>query len=166
MTRNLFGILSALCWLTAFICGFLPLAWHADQQDFNEKLCDFVLTMKLEYLQFLQLPGFFLVVFFILAMFCRIFYIAYRSAERRRVRTNDPCTEVTTNRERQSLKITKTCTLVAGTFLICWMPFMVTSTIQIYTENLYNETLLNLRTVFTFVAMCNSAMNPVIYAAR
>ena len=171
MTKTTFRVMSAIAWITAFASGFTPMVWYNDMPNFDHKLCDYVITMKLEYLRFMQIPGFFFVTLVIMGMYCKIFYIAYRNKERNTERRRQQSiTSASQNvqqvKEKQSFTITKTCAIVMGTFFSCWLPFQLTVAIQVYTDNIQNDTLINLRTLFTFVAMSNSAMNPIIYAAR
>ena len=170
MTKTKFIVLSITSWVVSFVSGFTPMFWHEEIPNFSEKVCDYVVTCKLEYLQFLQVPMFFVAAFTIMGMYTKIFYIAYknkaRNLRRMRQQSNDPNQTSNDLKQKHAFTITKTCAIVMGSFFVCWLPFMLTVTVQVYTDNLHNETLLNLRTIFTFVAMSNSAMNPIIYAAR
>ena len=60
MTKTTFRVMSSIARVTAFGTGFIPMVWYNDMPNFDNKLCDYVITMKLEYLRFLQIPGFFL----------------------------------------------------------------------------------------------------------
>ena len=172
MTKKTFRIISAITWATAFGTGFIPMFWYNDLPNFDHKLCDYLVIVKLEYLQIVMIPGFFMVTFIIMGMYCKIFYIAHKNKERNdeRRRRQQSITSASENvhhvKEKHAFTITKTCAIVMGTFFSCWLPYQVTVAIQIYTDNIHNDTLINLRTLFTFVAMSNSAMNPIIYAAR
>ena len=169
MTKTKFWLLSVTTWLAAFAMGFTPMFWRDEIPNFNANLCDYVTTVKFEYLQ-MQLVGFLMLAFIIMGMYSKIFYIAFqnkaRNVERRKQQSNDPSQTSSDLKQNHAFAITKTCAIVMGTFFVCWLPFTVTVMLQIFTNNLYNQTLLNMRTIFTFLAVSNSAMNPIIYAAR
>ena len=171
MTKTTFRIISAITWTLAFGSGSVPFFWYNDLPGFNHKLCDYLIIVKLEFLQIVMVPGFFVVTFIIMGMYCKIFYIAHKNKERNNARMRQQSiTSASENvhqvKEKHAYTITKTCAIVMGTFFSCWLPYQATVAIQIYTDYVHNATLIDLRTLFTFIAMSNSAMNPIIYAAR
>ena len=169
MTKTKFWVLSVITWLGAFVSGFIPMVWRDETPNFNENLCDYATSVKFEYLQ-LQVTCFSGLTLIIMGMYSKIFYIAFRnkarSVERRQQQSNDPSKTSSDLKLKHAFTITKTCAIVMGTYIVCWLPFTLTVMIQIYSNNLQNQTLLNMRTIFTFLAISNSAMNPIIYAAR
>ena len=171
MTKTKFRIMSVTTWFLAFGFGFLPSFWYENVPGFNNKLCDYIVIVKVEYLQIIQIPCFFSLAIIIMGMYSKIFYIAYknkaRNIQRKRQQSNTNLPgNVREAKQKEGFAITKTCAIVMGTFFVCWLPFQLSVAYQTYTGVADNETLINLRTVFTFVAMSNSAMNPIIYAAR
>lgn len=155
---------AALIWFPPFVLGFLlPSLWY------NEcpVMCDFVLTLKMEYLRYILLPTPPVVGVLMVAMYSRIFHIARLHA--RRVMelpagTNQVNLDSNGNGNfKTQLKIVKTAFAVFAIFYISWMPFLTILCLQIYGSDLYNTALGKARTLAMAVVAMNSVCNPLIY---
>ena len=63
-------------------------------------------------------------------------------------------------------KTRQACALVVGTFYVCWIPFILTLTVQLAIQQPCNKVLANLRTAASCLTFVNSAINPLVYALR
>ena len=166
LTKTRCLVTSGLIWGAAFLLGFvLPIIINVHIR--TSDLCDFTNMMTPWYLRVMGFPGFSVGALIMIYMYSRIFYIAGKHA--RKIRS-----EVSTFHEnhnslmKSNLRMTKTALIVLGTFYGCWTPLFLVIAIQVYRDkvDLYNKTLNNIRVFTTLLAVLNSGINPIIYAAR
>ncbi len=158
MTTTRFAYISVLIWLSAFIFAFLiPSFWHNTLVNLPVCDCDFSIIMKQAYLQYIFLPFFIVYISLMVGIYGRLFQIAKKHIKG--IQTQAGPT-------KRNFKTTKTCAIVMGTFIACWSPFCLIISIQVYGNQMNNKTLIFARQISGMIAILNSAMNPIIYAAR
>jgi hypothetical protein len=62
------------------------------------------------------------------------------------------------NDEQREKKVAKTLIIITSVFLLCWSPFFISYLIYIKDE------LTHLNNIVIWLGLCNSALNPIIYA--
>ena len=153
------------------ICFILPLIWH----NYCPSECDFILSMKLEYLQFLLVPTFPILCSIQIVLYIRIFSMA--RAQVRKIQmiatdlntSRDTSTENTTKSSgahRGQMRLVKTAIVIFSTFYIFWTPFFLSTAIQAYTGQLDSGILNTIRSLAIILAGANSAVNPLIYTLK
>lgn len=159
-------------WGVSFVVGFVvPTAWHNRWRLDCPVSCQLVTAMNLKFLQFIMIPIFAVISTVITVMYARIFNVARIQSraitEANRNLGQSPTWAVTpkTHTDRH-MKMLKTAATVYVTFYLCWLPFFVVMGTQVYTNQIDNPLLNQIRTYATLLAGTNSGINPIIYALR
>ena len=169
MTPRWVRVIIAGVWIIPFIFSMtIPFLWHNQWPNPAHKHCDFVIVMKEEYIKYIMVPSFMIVCVVMVTMYARIFHLANKVAKET-VRT-EPIANVNNAKKERSFKkdykLAKTGAIVIGLFFFSWLPFIAIVTIQVYGNWINNGLLNNFRTFGSFLAILNSAFNPIIYAFR
>ncbi|KAF7703125.1 hypothetical protein HF521_022132, partial [Silurus meridionalis] len=143
-------ILVVLCWILAFIIGFLPLfGWNC--------VCDLSGCSTLLPLYSKSYILFALVIFFIILLsICGLYFAIYW-----RVRKNTS-TALVKSRKR-SIRLLKAVISIVAAFVLCWGPLFVLLLIDYYCYSRRCESLFSPQWVIA-LAVLNSSINPLIYS--
>ncbi|MBN3303150.1 sphingosine 1-phosphate receptor 4 [Amia ocellicauda] len=142
--------LAALCWVAAFIIGFLPLlGWNC--------LCNLENCSTLLPLYSKSYILFCVVMFsLILAGIWFLYYSIYRH-----VKTS---TEKSSTRSRtKSFRLLKTVVLIVGAFVVCWGPLFCLLLMDAFCSSAKCSQLYSMDWPIA-LAVLNSAINPIIYS--
>ncbi|XP_061890281.1 trace amine-associated receptor 1-like [Entelurus aequoreus] len=102
--------------------------------------------------------SFYIPVIIMICIYAKIFLVAQNQA-RSIQNTNYPSRTPGANVSKMERKATKTLTIVMGVFLICWTPFCIYISVQ-----LFNQVPIAVGEGLTWLALSNSMLNPFIYA--
>ena len=159
--------LISAAWCVALLLGFtVPMFWHNEvlitPTGFN---CDLAIVLK-EYFLSIALPCFLVCTGIVVYLYVVIFSIARRHAEEISKDAQLPSTSTRKDGLKNKMKLTKTGLIILGVFFGCWLPFCSIIFVQLV-GGLHDNTLVTYaRTLLSLVAVCNSGMNPIIYAFR
>ena len=162
MSRCRISALIGTAWLVAFGLGFvLPLLWHNEIAiSPTGAECDLAIVLKSELLLYIAFPCFVLCSAVMVYLYVCIFSIARKHAK---------CISKDSSEKesfKSKMKLTKTGVVVLGVFLGCWLPFFVIMSVQLFSGIRNDPRLTNSRTCSSLLAVCNSGLNPIIYALR
>ncbi|XP_036378674.1 sphingosine 1-phosphate receptor 4 [Megalops cyprinoides] len=150
--RKTFRIYSlvALCWLMAFVIGFLPLlGWNCICQLGS---CSTLLPLYSKSYILFSLVIFCLILIMIGVLYGAIYW---------HVRSS---TDVGSTRSRQrSLRLLKTVVSIVMAFVVCWGPLFFLLLVDFFCQSRTCSPL-NSANWFITLAVLNSAINPIIYA--
>ena len=161
--RRIAALISS-AWVVASVLGFVvPMFWHNDviltPTGFR---CDFSLVLKKEYLLCMAVPCFLICTSIMIYLYATIFSIARKHAKE----ISKDASSSGKDSLKNKLKLTKTGLIILGAFFGCWLPFFIIVFAQVV-GGIYDNTLVtNARTLLSLLAVCNSGMNPIIYALR
>ncbi|TRZ03333.1 hypothetical protein DNTS_027490 [Danionella cerebrum] len=143
-------IMVLICWITAFIIGFLPsMGWNC--------LCDLRHCSTLLPLYAKSYILFALVIFFIILLTIGGLYFAIYCHVRR-------STETICDRSRKrSLRLLKAVISIVGVFMVCWGPLFILLMVDFFCYSRNCSALFSPEWVIA-LAVLNSAMNPLIYS--
>ncbi|CAH1785775.1 unnamed protein product [Owenia fusiformis] len=122
---------------------------------------------------FLYAPLFIIVLIGTLCMYTQIFYIARQQMANQNSKINSA--ESGSTSLKMNLKIVKTACIIIGLFFICWCPFVIIVTMDLWglalkfksaRSTLGEGTFVIVYNSFYLLVLANSGMNPMIYAAR
>ncbi|KAF4083110.1 hypothetical protein AMELA_G00136210 [Ameiurus melas] len=143
-------IMVVLCWVTAFIIGFLPLfGWNC--------ICDLRGCSTLLPLYSKSYILFALVIFFIilLTISCLYFAIYWH------VRKNTVTSSVKSR--KRSIRLLKAVISIVGAFMVCWGPLFVLLLVDYFCYSRLCNALFSPQWAIA-LAVLNSAVNPFIYS--
>ncbi len=154
-----------IIWIPSAILGFvLPMLWH----NHCPIECSFSLIFTTESLKYMFIPFFVLLAFPVTTLYAHILVTA-----RKHLRSITNAAEQPPGQSKKmvymkgQIKILKAGFLIFTTFYILWLPFLVILGIQLYTDQLKQDSPM---TTARFLTMCliplNSLGNPLIYAYR
>ena len=175
MTRKRSHFIMFGAWIFSFLFGVVgPIISAKDRQHIKQTEknpeCDFPTTIKQEYLSYVVIPCMAVTTIAISILYVRILLIVHSQNTRRRRLSSPSVLENHSNsklpRIKQEVQVAKIGILVLGTFYSCWLPFYVILSIQVYSGRLDDPHLNKCRTIATFPAVANSAVNCFIYAIR
>ena len=148
-------------WIFSLLIGCIPsFIWNQGWSNTKIGDCDTVQILSDWYVKYVMTTAFFCASSLILAMYVRITRTALHH-----VRAIDMQIQGGGDVKSQ-LKAAKTVAVILGLFYICWLPFVLTTYIQVSLRQHDNQFIEVVRTLFTVLAILNSAMNPIIYAFR
>ncbi|CAH1790328.1 unnamed protein product, partial [Owenia fusiformis] len=141
--------------------------WASEDDD----ECRMLGILHLELFQFIALPQFFLIAFVIIFLYIKIFHLAYvqsKIMEKEFLMVNRIHRSgiKSVKKFKKDVSLSKTAVIVLGLFLGSWLPFIIILVLQVYGNMVTDNFLITLRGFATLLAICNSGMNPIIYASR
>lgn len=143
-------ILVALCWLAAFVMGFLPLlGWNCICQKDS---CSTLLPLYSKSYILFSLVVFFLILTGIGVLYSAIYLHVRRSTELGQIPSR-----------RRYLQLLKTVISIVGVFVVCWGPLFFLLLVDYFCQSRTCGPLKSADWVIT-LAVLNSAINPVIYS--
>ena len=164
MTKTRINLILCGVWVVPLVLALLiPMLWH-NPFDEDDNVCDYTSVLKEEYLAYMSVPCFLITSGIIVFMYARIFHLALKISKEMKLIATNP-TE-SSSKFSQEMKLTKTGSIVLGTFFLCWLPFFIITSIQLYANLEESGLFKNMRSSSTFLAILNSAFNPLIYALR
>nr|XP_015220748.1 PREDICTED: sphingosine 1-phosphate receptor 4-like [Lepisosteus oculatus]XP_015220749.1 PREDICTED: sphingosine 1-phosphate receptor 4-like [Lepisosteus oculatus] len=139
-----------LCWVAAFVIGFLPLlGWNCLCQLDN---CSTLLPLSSKSYILFSVVMFSLILIGICFLYISIYW---------RVKTS---TEKTSTRSRlKSIRLLKTVILIMGAFIVCWSPLFILLLMDFFCESHQCDALYSMDWPIA-MAVLNSAINPIIYS--
>ncbi|EFA01319.1 Dopamine receptor 1-like Protein [Tribolium castaneum] len=153
MTRQNATFLISLVWILSLTFSTVPIYWNTWTE---EKTCDVQIIPEV-YFNFVLTPMFVLIWGVMLLVYIKIWREASKHAKRIRSTTNlHKCHNINDTKSIQVVMLTLGC------FSICWMPYFIVTTYFRISGSSSQFSLLY-EIAFT-LAVCNSGMNPVIYA--
>lgn len=111
------------------------------------------------YAIFVLMASFILPLIVIVVTYSKIFCVARKHA-RDMVRRSSISQEEKYKRVSRDLKAAKTISIVIGTFVCCWTPFMVLSICYAYTVNVH----ITIANIAKWSTYCNALLNPLVYS--
>ena len=169
MTTNRYVIAASCIWIPAVIVGLIiPCVWHRPFGSCPN--CTIPDILERDYLRYIIVPTFTFVSLFMVGLYMRIFSIARRqmkSIANMDVGTPGHSQEFKNKSSlQQEMKLIKVGLTVFAAFYICFLPFCITISIQMYL-GIYNNTLLdNARALTSTMISINSCINPIIYTYK
>ena len=167
MTTKRFIERSLLVWVIP-ILGYLilPMAWSNDLTNTPLKKCYAVYIMKREFVAFVLLPGILVIFGVVVALYIPIIQMAVHHV--RAISASSVDAEADNRKIKSHLNILKTATLVLLPFYGGWMPWCLTATTIVYSEDQYDHPGLRFKILayLSFPPIMNSFINPIIYATR
>lgn len=143
-------IMVVLCWVMAFIIGFLPLfGWNC--------VCDLRGCSTLLPLYSKSYILFTLVIFFIILLTIGGLYFAIYWHVRRNTVTSS------VKSTKRSIRLLKAVISIVGAFMMCWGPLFVLLMVDYYCYSRRCNALFSPQWVIA-LAVLNSAVNPLIYS--
>ncbi|TSK53782.1 Sphingosine 1-phosphate receptor 3 [Bagarius yarrelli] len=143
-------VMVALCWVTAFIIGFLPLfGWNC--------MCDLRGCSTLLPLYSKSYILFALILFFIILLTIGGLYFAIYWHVRR-----STVTGLVKSRKR-SMRLLKAVISIVGAFMLCWGPLFILLFVDYFCYSRHCHALFSPQWVIA-LAVLNSAINPLIYS--
>ncbi|XP_051979577.1 sphingosine 1-phosphate receptor 4 [Xyrauchen texanus] len=143
-------MIMALCWITAFIIGFMPLmGWNC---VCDLKRCSTLLPLYSKSYILFALIIFFVILLTIGALYFAIYFHVRSSNETMSIRSR-----------KRSLRLLKAVISIVGVFMVCWGPLFILLLVDFFCYSRNCSTLFSPEWVIA-LAVLNSAMNPLIYS--
>ena len=156
MTVKRAMLLSVGGWVQAMVSSFWPLILP----DVRARGRCGIETFIVQTVWIVHIATFFFQTILFLVLYGIIGYVAHKQAQRIGVET--ACGETLPNGEA---KIRKTMMMILGIFYLCWSPYVI-GCMFVYVLGYHQSWLIVFVQVASFLVMCNSVMNPIIYACR
>ena len=151
-------------WIYSFISGLvIPMLWHNELGPLKRANCNFITIFPLEVTAGFLIAPFTFFIFLNVALYGKIFHVASKLAQSMNQVIDG---DIKNNKFKSNMKLTKTGAVVLGVFVGCWMPFGILALVQVIGNLTHNAILNQMRTFATILAICNSGVNPIIYAFR
>lgn len=136
-----------LCWITAFVMGFLPLfGWNC---VCNLRECSTLLPLYSKSYILFALVIFFIILLTIGGLYFAIYW---------RVRRN-----ILVKSRKRSIRLLKAVISIVGAFVVCWGPLFILLLVDFYCYSRLCDPLFSPQWVIA-LAVLNSAVNPLIYS--
>lgn len=146
---RIYGLV-ALCWVLAFVIGFLPLlGWNC---VCSLERCSTLLPLYSKTYIFFSLIIFFIILLTIGVLYGAIYCHVHKSAQLGPQRSR-----------KRSLALLKTVITIVGVFLLCWGPLFLLLLVDFFCTSRQCSPL-HSADIFIALAVLNSAVNPIIYA--
>ena len=162
--RVIFGAL--FVWMTAGLCGLMVQFYHVpvpgNHFDDPPNDCDMLKVIHPLVLIHAVANTFYVITIVIILIYIRILLLARKHARA----MADQQKSQGNNQKKVEFKAARTAAVVLGTFYMCWLPLIITTTIQYYFGLEENSILMTCRAITSFIAILNSAINPIIYTFR
>ncbi|KAK3533373.1 hypothetical protein QTP70_019322 [Hemibagrus guttatus] len=143
-------IMVTLCWITAFIIGFLPLFGWNCMCDLDE--CSTLLPLYSKGYILFALIIFFIILLTIGGLYFSIYWHVRRNT----------VTGLMKGRKR-SMRLLKAVISIVGAFMLCWGPLFILLFVDYFCYSRLCDALFSPQWVIA-LAVLNSAVNPLIYS--
>ena len=168
MTRKRYVVSGCVIWIPAIIVGFVvPCSWHRSLGSCPN--CTIPNILERDYYRYIVVPGFTVVSLFMFVLYMRIFSIAryqIKSIADLNMGTQGPGEQSKKNSLQKQMKLIKVGLTVFAAFYICFLPFFITISIQMYL-GIYNDPLVDIiRPLTASILSINSCINPIIYTYK
>nr|XP_060612329.1 glucose-dependent insulinotropic receptor [Anolis sagrei ordinatus] len=158
------GCLAGL-WLLACFIGFLPLIAHSLQKKNYEGLCTFFSVFQPTYMLTIFCVVFFPAFFIFIYFHYDLLKIASLHAQQIRELEPTGLTETCPGSPPSNItKALRTVAILVGCFGVLWSPFFIGSIVKIACERCNLDHILE--RYLWVMGVCNSLVNPLIYAYR
>ncbi|XP_054317216.2 melanocortin receptor 5 [Pongo pygmaeus] len=145
MTARRSGAIIAGIWAFCTSCGIL-----------------FILYSESTYVILCLISMFFTMLFLLVSLYLQMFLLA-----RTHVKRIAALPRASSARQRTSMQGVVTVTMLLGVFTVCWAPFFLHLLLMLSCpQNLYCSCVMSHFNVYLILIMCNSVMDPLIYAFR
>lgn len=143
-------LLIGMCWLIAVVLGMLPiLGWNCSEDLPN---CSVVFPLYTKTYVAFCITIFMVLLLAMSVLYIRIYILVKSSSQKVMKHSNS----------EHAMALLRTVSIVVGVFIICWMPMFVLLLTDVACQPGRCPILLK-ADYFIFLAVMNSAMNPVIY---
>ncbi|XP_042336014.1 glucose-dependent insulinotropic receptor [Sceloporus undulatus] len=159
------GVCIGGLWLLACLVGFLPMIVHSFQQKNYQGLCTFFKVFQPTYVLAIFCVGFFPGFFIFIYFHCHLLKIASLHAQQ--IQGLEPIGFTATcpgPKCSTATKALRTVAILVGCFAVLWSPFFIGSIVQIACQQCLLDHLLE--RYLWVLGVCNSLVNPLIYAYR
>lgn len=162
VTKKRSWIIAAVCWMLAFMLGFLPMfGWYNHdtlaQHNSTSIDCEFVAVISISYLVHFIFEGCFLPPLAVMtALYYYVFY-KIRRQSRGALGETGPYTQ-------KEQKLASSLVLVLALFAVCWLPLHIIQSIMFYHHSVYVPSIALYSGIL--LSHANSAVNPVVYAFK
>ncbi|XP_004620168.1 melanocortin receptor 5 [Sorex araneus] len=145
MTVKRSGLVIACIWTFCTGCGIV-----------------FILYYDSKYVVICLISMFFTMLFLMVSLYIHMFLLA--RAHVKRIAALPGCSSV---QQRTSMKGAVTLTMLLGVFIVCWAPFFLHLILMISCpQNIYCSCFMSHFNMYLILIMCNSVIDPLIYAFR
>nr|XP_048275612.1 melanocortin receptor 5 [Myodes glareolus] len=145
MTARRSGVIIACIWTFCISCGII-----------------FIIYYESKYVIICLISMFFTMLFFMVSLYIHMFLLA-----RNHVKRIAASPRYSSVRQRASMKGAITLTMLLGVFIVCWSPFFLHLILMISCpQNVYCSCFMSYFNMYLILIMCNSVIDPLIYAFR
>ncbi|XP_004684022.1 PREDICTED: melanocortin receptor 5 [Condylura cristata] len=145
MTVKRSGVIIACIWTFCTSCGTV-----------------FIIYYESTYVIICLIAMFFTMLFFMVSLYIHMFLLA-----RTHIQQIAALPGYDSVRQRTSMKGAVTLTMLLGVFIVCWAPFFLHLILVISCpQNLYCSCFMSYFNMYLILIMCNSVIDPLIYAFR
>uniref|UniRef100_A0A8C5SAS3 Melanocortin receptor 5 n=1 Tax=Laticauda laticaudata TaxID=8630 RepID=A0A8C5SAS3_LATLA len=145
MTVRRSGLIIACIWIFCTACGII-----------------FILYYESKYVIICLITMFFIMLFLMVSLYIHMFLLA-----RTHVKRIAALPGYNSVHQRTSMKGAITLTILLGIFIVCWAPFFLHLILMISCpKNLYCVCFMSHFNMYLILIMCNSVIDPLIYAFR
>ncbi|CAO2594364.1 Melanocortin receptor 5 [Lemmus lemmus] len=145
MTARRSGVIIACIWTFCISCGIV-----------------FIIYYESKYVIICLISMFCTMLFFMVSLYIHMFLLA-----RSHVKRIAASPRYSSVRQRTSMKGAITLTMLLGVFIVCWSPFFLHLILMISCpQNVYCSCFMSYFNMYLILIMCNSVIDPLIYAFR
>ncbi|XP_051019478.1 melanocortin receptor 5 [Acomys russatus] len=145
MTARRSGVIIACIWTFCISCGIV-----------------FIIYYESKYVIICLISMFFTMLFFMVSLYIHMFLLA-----RNHVKRIAASPRYSSVRQRTSMKGAITLTILLGIFIVCWSPFFLHLILMLSCpQNIYCSCFMSYFNMYLILIMCNSMIDPLIYALR
>lgn len=150
--------------MTLILCVLVPSLWNNPLEA--GQYCSMASIMPHTYLAYILIPLYFTVTTTKVILYCIILYhMKTRLNRLYKLNPSHRTLNIFRNVTRDSNALTKTGAWVLALFIMCWLPFFINLSVQVYGEK-YAPVYDTAGLVFFLLCLLNSVLNPIIYVWR